>query len=136
MPVLIKIIENNTDDLTEYARNSMETIMDYLKVRTEVRKSSEMQKDNSLTGQDRIIEICRYLCADTYINPAGGRALYQKEKFAEYGIGLYFLDTRFDKVMYRQYDGGFANKLSVIDVLMFNSVGTVREFLEEYELNM
>ncbi len=130
-----EITEYGEESLTAYAEYSIKRIADYLGIQTAVMRSSEIPKDNFLTGQDRIIEICRCLHADTYINPSGGRALYQRERFMQSRIKLYFLDTRFDRVEYRQYGGEFVGKLSIIDVLMFNPVERVRGFLEEYELN-
>ena len=36
------------------------------------------EKNNDLKGQDKIIEICKKVKADKYINAAGGTALYDK----------------------------------------------------------
>jgi len=135
MPLVRTIVENDTDDLTGYVGYSIEKIMDYLKMRTKIMKSSDIQKDNTLAGQDRIIEICEQLHTDIYVNPSGGRLLYQAEKFKAHGIALYFLDTKFDKIVYRQFGHEFVENLSIIDVLMFNSVDRIQEFLEECMLN-
>lgn len=50
--------------------------------------SSSLQIPNAFTGQDRVLEICRQLKADRYINLSGGRRLYEAEKFAKQGIEL------------------------------------------------
>lgn len=134
MPLIKRIVEYETDDLTEYIRNSLKECMFCLDIRTEVLKSSGMEKDNSCTGADRIVEICRCLSSDIYINPSGGRILYRKEMFEKYGIDLYFLETDFEKVKYRQFGSGFIERLSIIDVLMFNSVDEVRNMLKIYDL--
>jgi len=41
--------------------------------------SSEIEKDETLKGQDRVIEINRLLGSTHYINPIGGMELYSKE---------------------------------------------------------
>lgn len=135
MPCLNRIINNGTEDLTEYILFSLKGIMEYLGIRTEILRSSEMNKDNSLTAQDRILEICKCLGTDVYINPSGGRALYQAKAFSKQGMELFFLDTKFQQVRYRQFQDEFVENLSIIDVLMFNTQDQVRGFLKEYDLN-
>lgn len=135
MPYLDKIIYNTTEDMTEFIMFSLTEIMDYLGIQTEILRSSEIDKDNSLMAQERILEICRCLKTDIYINPSGGRMLYNREDFARQGVQLFFLDTRFDKIKYQQFQNEFVENLSIIDVLMFNSVDKVRKFLKEYDLN-
>lgn len=48
--------------------------------------SSEILKNNSLRGQGKIIEICKLLKADQYINAIGGRNFYSKEDFTANGV--------------------------------------------------
>ena len=48
---------------------------------------------------------------------------------------LYFLNTRFDGVGYKQFNDEFVGNLSIIDILMFNEIGAVHDMLEEYELH-
>ena len=55
--------------------------------------SSEIPKDNSLRGKDKIIQICEILGADTYYNAVGGKNLYDQEEFREHGITLNFVDS-------------------------------------------
>ena len=128
-------IETDTENLTDYIWNSIELVTQYLKIATIVVKSSELVKDNTLTGQDRIIEICKRVHANIYINLSGGRKLYHERKFREHGIELFFLDTKFERISYSQFENSFVENLSIIDILMFNSVEKIKEYLEEYELN-
>lgn len=136
MPLIENIIGNETDDITDFIKYSLEIVKDYLNMPTELEKSSEIEKDNSLTAERRIIEICKCLGADIYINPCGGRALYNAEDFNKEGMQLYFLDTRFDNIIYKQFSNEFVKSLSIIDVLMFNTTDKIQEFLKEYDLNI
>ena len=129
------VVMNDTDDLTDYIAFSIELIKQYLEIDTPIYKSSQVEKDPELRAQDRIIAICKSLGGDTYINPSGGRQLYSHEKFSDESLELLFLDPMMDKIIYKQFDNDFVNYLSIIDVLMFNDVSSIQEFLKMYELN-
>ena len=133
MPLIEDIINNSETDLTKYIQLSIERIMNYLGVETEIYISSQIEKKQTLKGEERIIEICKRINADTYINPCGGRALYNHIHFAREGIELFFLETR-DNIIYNQKQEEFVGNLSIIDILMFNDVQTIKKFLKEYEL--
>lgn len=107
-------------------------ICNYLNINTEMHISSEIEKDSYLKGDDKVINICKIMGGDHYINPIGGIELYQKEKFLESGIKLNFL--KMNEINYHQGKGEFIPNLSIIDVLMFNSKEQIQAMLEEYEL--
>ena len=129
------VVMNDTNDLTDYIAFSIELIKEYLQIATPIYKSSRIEKNPELKAQDRIIAICKSLGGDTYINPSGGRQLYSHEKFVNESLNLFFLDTMMDKIVYKQFNNDFVNYLSIIDVLMFNDVPSIQEFLTMYELN-
>lgn len=54
-------------------------------------KSSELDIDLDLRGQERILAICQKLGATEYINSPGGRHLYDEDKFSKENIKLTFL---------------------------------------------
>jgi WbqC-like protein family len=89
-------------------------------IRTRLLRSSEITKDCRLSGQDRVVEICRQLGASRYINLIGGAHLYDERRFAEAGLRLSFLYS--EPPSYRQFDGPHIPSLSVIDALMFNDL--------------
>lgn len=117
-----------------FIRNSFECVLSYLGIDTELILSSDIEKDNSLKGKDKVLEICSLLRADTYYNAIGGKELYDKHEFADHGISLYFLRTK-DTLRYNQFESNdFVPNLSMIDVLMFNSVEDVNKMLDDYIL--
>ena len=130
-----QIVEFEQEDITQYIHNSLTIIMNYLGIETKIYHSSQIPKNNDLHGQDRILEICRQLRSDVYINPCGGRKLYSSDEFEKNGIRLYFLDTRSDKIHYSQNNEEFKENLSIIDIMFFNDVETIRTFLQEYDLH-
>lgn len=133
-PLLEKIILFEETDLTKFILHSLTSIFAYLSIEKKFFRSSEIEKDNSLKGQDKIIELCKKFNTDTYINPIGGIEIYSKEKFAAAQINLRFIQTRFDKIVYRQFKNDFISGLSFIDVLMFNSAADIQHFLQQYDL--
>ncbi len=135
MPLIHQIVEFEQEDITQYIHNSLTIIMNYLGIETKIYHSSQIPKNNDLHGQDRILEICRQLRSDVYINPCGGRKLYSSDEFEKNGIRLYFLDTRSDKIHYSQNNEEFKENLSIIDIMFFNDVETIRTFLQEYDLH-
>ena len=131
-PVLENIIDNPTNDLTQYIRYSFEKVKKYLNLNTQFLLSSEIEKDNSLKAESRIIEINKKLNSSIYINAIGGMELYNKENFKKENIELKFI--KMNPVYYKQFKNEFVANLSMIDVLMFNSPEKIKEMLCEYTL--
>lgn len=130
--LLDEIINFTNRQLAVFLQNSLLKISDYLRIETEFVLSSSIGKDNSLRGQEKILEICKLLNATTYINPIGGQSLYDKNCFKLEGIELYFIQPRFSQ--YKQFGSGFIGGLSIIDVMMFNSVEKINQMLDDYIL--
>lgn len=131
-PMLESIIMSPEKNLARYLVLSIHKICNYLDIKTEILISSEIEKDNLLKGEEKVLSICEKLGADCYYNAIGGMELYTKEHFAAKGIKLFFLKT--NKIVYPQFKRNFIENLSIIDVLMFNSVDKIRTMLGEYEL--
>lgn len=134
MGVMEKIFSYPERRLDFFIKNSFEQILFYLGIKTELILSSNLNKDDSLKGQNKILEICKILKADTYYNAIGGKELYDKEVFEDNGISLHFLKTD-ENLQYKQFPNmDFVPNLSIIDVLMFNSVEEVNKMLDDYTL--
>lgn len=131
-PIIEGCINFNNNNLFEYIFNSIAKIKEYLKIDTNMVISSTINMDHSLHNKYRVIETCKRLEGDIYINPIGGIELYDKEEFLINGIDLKFIHT--SNIEYKQYENEFIPNLSIIDVMMFNSVDDIRKMLELYEL--
>ncbi len=117
-----------------FLTNSFRLILSYLDIQTELLLSSDIEKDNSLKGMNKVLEICKKLGADAYYNAIGGQELYDKETFKNHHIALSFVQTD-GKLSYRQFDNmPFVPNLSIIDVLMFNSPDETNRLLDQYKL--
>ena len=104
-----------------------------MEIKTELIISSNLEKNNSLKGKDKVIEICKRLNAQEYYNSIGGYELYSKAEFQENGIDIKFLKIK--DILYRQFnDTIFIENLSILDVMMFNSKDKIKLLLGEYEI--
>jgi hypothetical protein len=131
-PVIESIITLDEKNLARYLEFLIRRVSEYLSIDTELIVSSTITKNNDLRGQDKVIEICKVFGADEYINAIGGQALYSPEDFVAQGIQLKFLKT--GEIRYQQFKNEFVQNLSIIDVMMFNSIEEVKKMLEKYEL--
>ena len=132
MPMLEKFIMGEYDNLAEYNVASNRLICNYLGINTEILLLSELDCDKELKRQYRIYDVCRTLGGNEYINAIGGTQLYDFEEFREQGIELAFLKS--DDIMYPQFGGEFVPNLSIIDIMMFNSVPEIQDMLGRYTL--
>lgn len=131
-PVLENMIANGACNLAEYLAGMVTSLMGWMDIKTDVVLSSRIYGNDNVSGEKRIMDICKRENADIYVNPQGGRELYTPELFSGNSIDLFFLKTKEHK--YKQFGNEFVPWLSIIDVMMFNSQDEIREMLLEYDL--
>ena len=131
-PLLEDIVKVNENNVARFVENSLKRILDYLDTNVEIRRSSHLSFDKSLKGQDRVIAIVKELGGDRYVNPIGGQDLYSPAEFAANNIDLRFLECKAEP--YKQFSNEFVPNLSIIDVLMFNSIEQIRLMLKQFKL--
>jgi hypothetical protein len=131
-PLLLEIMKFDSNNVSGFNTNLIRQLTDFLGIECQILLSSELEKDNSLKGQDRIIEINRHLGSSHYVNPIGGISLYREQDFFEYELKLSFLQP--ENIQYPQFKEPFVPFLSIIDVLMFCALNEVRKFLKQYRL--
>lgn len=119
-------------NLATYLEVTLREACTFLDLETEILLSSQIEKDNSLRGAEKVIAICRALGADTYINSIGGLQLYDRQQFKDAGLELRFIQT--GRVSYPQLRPDFVPNLSIIDLMMFNERQELRGLLQEYAL--
>ena len=131
-PIIQKILKSGKENLAEYITESIKEICNYLDITTELIISSDLQKDNSLRGQEKVLTICNLLNATEYYNAVGGQELYSFSDFRQRGIKLKFLKS--NPIVYKQFGEEFQENLSILDVMMFNSKEQIKEYLKDYKL--
>lgn len=129
-PVIEKSILHEDDNLFGFILNSLVVINQYLQIQTPLLISSEIQIDHNLRSEKKVMEICRARKADTYFNPIGGVALYDRNVFERAGLTLRFLQTK--DFQYRQFKEEFVPFLSILDVMMFNPLGEIEGYLSNF----
>lgn len=130
--ILNSIFNSSQTSLSKYIVEVQQLINNYLLINTNFLMSSEIDKNNLLRGEEKVIAICKKLGATEYINAPGGRSLYSKSTFSDEGISLSFLQPH--GVTYKQFDNAFIPWLSIIDIMMFNPVSEIKRMLNRYEL--
>ncbi|WP_455537636.1 WbqC family protein [Terrisporobacter sp.] len=132
-PLLEEIILYKEENLAKWLENSIRKVCEYLEINTPIIVSSTIDKDYKLKCQDKVIDLCKKMNADEYVNAIGGQKLYSKEEFMLEGIKLNFLHT--NNITYNQFcKNMIAKNLSIIDVMMFNSKKDIKKMLGEYTL--
>lgn len=124
-PLLERIVGCDETNLFRYIHHSIVEMCAYLGIETKIIVSSTIDIDHELKSQDKVIALCRAVGAGTYVNPGGGSDLYDRDTFAAHGIDLRFMRSL--PFEYRQFDAPLVPSLSIVDVLMFNSLEVVRE---------
>lgn len=131
-PLFCECIDYEERNLFIYIFFSIQKIMEYLDIDTELIISSSLRIDRNLKGQTKVLEICEKMNCSQYINAIGGQALYNKESFKERNIELRFIEMK--DIVYKQNISEFLPALSILDVIMFNSQDRVKQLLNHYTL--
>ena len=119
--------------ISELAIESICAVSKYLSLDTRFQISSVDHQDSKyINRESRITHIVKKNDANIYINAIGGVELYKKRDFEDRGVRLQFLEPQ--NIFYKQNTTDFVPCLSIIDVLMFNSVEETCELLNNYEL--
>ncbi len=127
-----QILSFEGDDLADFLYQSIQMICDYLKIETKIVRTSDYDQDPTFRFTDRIYDYCRQMGADTYHNLIGGQSIYSYEEFAAHGLKLAFVESI--PVPYPQSCEKFEFGLSIIDVIMQNSVEEIQHMLKSYKL--
>ena len=131
-PIIKDILDNKEKNLAKFIGHSLEKISNYLEMDTKFIYSSDIRKNNSLKAQDKILEIASLLKSTDYINAIDGQKFYDKERFSQENIQLNFLDTEITE--YKQFENEFESHLSIVDILMFNSIEDINNILSKFKL--
>jgi hypothetical protein len=132
-PLVEQIVRYKDRNLFRFLHHSLVKTCDHLGITTEIRISSSIAIDHDLKNQDKVLALCTAVGANTYLNAIGGMELYSRETFREKGINLKFIQPKFFE--YAQFGETFVPWLSIIDVMMFNPLDTIKTcILIDYEL--
>ena len=131
-PLVEQIVRYDDLNLFRFLHHSIVKLCEHFGIKTEIRISSDIAIDHDLKSQDKVLALCEEVNASTYVNAIGGVELYSKETFHEEGLDLKFIQSK--PFEYQQFGDVFVPWLSIIDVMMFNSVQVIKRQLIEIDL--
>ncbi len=111
-------INFESDNLKDYLSFSISNLCANLNIKTPFLFSSNFP--SQLMGQDRIIELCKIMRANEYLNLPGGKKLYSEDSFIKEKIRLSFINTHPEK--YNCLSNYSKSNLSIIHFGMFNDL--------------
>lgn len=126
MQFLEHVLDEKIDTILELNVHTLQQTCAYLAIPfayTVFSKSGLTVKPSQHPGQ-WALHISQALGATEYVNPIGGKEVFIASEFAEAGIQLGFLKHYLTH--YKQKGEMFEAGLSLIDVLMFNSVEEIK----------
>lgn len=131
-PLFEGILNVEEENLFNFIYNSLGVILEFLNITTKITISSSISINHDLKSQEKILSICNVLGAKNYINPIGGIGLYDRTRFNND-----LIDLNFQKPIilpYKQFNNQFIPSLSIIDILMFNSLSEINNNMLKHEL--
>lgn len=132
-PLVEQIVRYEETNLFRFLHHSIVQTCGHLGITSEIRISSSFAIDHDLKNQGKVLALCEAAGASTYVNAIGGMELYSKEPFLENGIELKFIKSK--SFEYPQFGDAFIPWLSIIDVMMFNSLADIKQrILCNYDL--
>lgn len=126
-----------TDSIVELNAHTMESVCRYLGINFDYEIFSQMNlKIDEVSAPDEwALNICKaYPDADEYWNPQGGLEFFDRNKYEQAGIKLFFQKVNIKPYPQRRGPENIITGLSIIDVMMFNSPEKISEMLDDFEL--
>ena len=132
LELMDRMLSFEGDNLADFLYESIQMVCNYLQIKTPIVRTSDYDQDPELRFADRVYDYCHQMGADTYHNLIGGTSLYSFDEFAAHGIKLAFLEAI--PMPYPQSSDSFEFGLSIIDVIMQNSLDDIKKILDSYRL--
>lgn len=134
--VVDEIFDRQYETITELNMRALEVICSYLKIENTIYIFSKMNLviEEANEPDEWALNICKKLDGvNEYWNPPGGQEFFDRTKYEYAGITLKFQSVSLGS--YDQKRPTFEPGLSIIDVMMFNSVDEIHRMLDSYELS-
>jgi hypothetical protein len=132
LKIIQEVFSEDFSHLVDLNIHAMKKVCEYLKIDFKYTKFSEMNLGiNSVQHPGQwALEICKAIKSTNYVNPCEGHPIYDKKEYDDAGISLQFIINRVSP--YDQKRAEFEARLSIIDVMMWNSVERVNELIDDF----
>ena len=135
LELIEEILNSGEKNLARLCEATLIKVLDHLGLSRKFYIASQLlghETSQQLSGKDKIIRLVQSIRGTHYLNPLGGIGLYQEKDFKKKGLKISFVKPILPP--YQQGNKKFNNRLSIIDVLMFNSRQEALALLEKYEI--
>lgn len=128
--VIKDCLDIETDSIVALNKRVLETTCKYVGIQLDVNVFSEMKLEMEPVTHagEWALNICKSLKATGYVNPTGGKEIFEKKQFDGANISLEFLGNKLEA--YSQRRGVFEPGLSIIDTMMFCSPEQIVELID------
>lgn len=117
--------------IASVAINAIQLIYQYLNHDITYKRSSDISPHTQgMDKAERLIKITKDLGYTSYLNAPSGKELYSKGDFKNQGIDLHFIRSL--ACHYSQFHHDFIPSLSIIDVLMFNTIDETKTLFQHF----
>lgn len=133
--LLTEAFSQEFEGVVDLNKVTLEAVCNYLRIRTPIAVFSDWRLviEPVYAPDEWALNICRAMTGVTeYWNPPGGIGFFDRSKYEANRIQLKFQKARLGE--YYQGRVTFEPSLSIIDVMMFNSVEQINGMLDDYEL--
>jgi len=127
--LLERCLDADTDSLSQLSVRILDAVCQRLDIPFRYEFFSEMDLEvDSIQGPgDWALRISEAMGATEYVNPPGGRELFDPDAFARAGVKLTIRE--FDDLRYEPRGYEFIPTLSIIDVMMWNAGSAITDHL-------
>lgn len=131
--VLERALNKNNNTITDLNKNLLVEICNYLHLACDIQVFSEMgiEIEEVHAADEWALNISKELNAIEYINAPGGVCFFDGQKYENNHVKLKFIKNKLSA--YKQFYLDFEPGLSIVDVMMFNSIDEIHEILADYE---
>ena len=130
---IVNLFKDEFNDIVSLNKAALESVCIYLGIEHQISVYSAMglsiEKVNS--PDEWALNICKAIeNVNEYWNPEGGAGLFDINKYTQNDIKIRFIKLR--QIQYLQGNSGFEANLSIIDLLMFNSINSANQLIDEF----
>ena len=135
--VLSQGLQIETDSIVELNANTLRCVCEYLGINFNYKIYSEMDlKIQKVNAPDEwALNICKAIGnVEEYWNPPGGMEFFDRSKYEDAGVKLYFQKVNIKPYPQRRGPENIITGLSMLDVMMFNSIEDINKMLDNFIL--
>jgi hypothetical protein len=135
LSLINSIFDQEYESIVELNKDILNAVCNYLGISKKIQVFSEMKLEieNPNLPDEWALNICKSIGNITeYWNPIGGESFFDPIKYEKENIKLRFLKVSLDT--YPQFGNAFEPGLSILDVMMFNTIEDINTMLDKYTL--